>query len=189
MILDRLAHRAENDPGLLQLLLVGGSHRHAVQHGVHRHSGQPRLLFQRDAQLAERFQHLRVHFVQALRPVVRRLGRRVVVNVLVVDGRKLHVRPRRFRVGLPRPEPVRLQAPLQHPLRLVLLGRNQAHHVLAEALGKRLLLNVDGETPLVVGVQLFGSGIPGNDALCLGRHRTCILPTGVVSGTAGDGFS
>ena len=177
MFLHGFAHGAENYSGLLQLLLIGGRNRYTIQHRIDSYAGQPRLLFQRYAQLAERLQHLRVNIFYALGPFFRRLGRGVVTDVLKIDGRVLNVSPGRLAVVLASPEPIRLESPFQHPLRLILLGRDQPHDILAEALGKRVLLDVDGETPFVIGVQLRGSSIPGNYTLALCRHRTGILLT------------
>ena len=87
VVLHRLADRAEDHPGFLQHLLVGRGHRDAVEDGVHRHAGHLLLLLYRDAQLVERLDQLGVHVVEALRRVALLHGRRVVVEVLEVDGR------------------------------------------------------------------------------------------------------
>ena len=99
VVLDRLGERAEDDPQFGQLLLEGGGHRDAVEHGVHRHAAQPLLLLQGDAQLLEGPPDFRIHLVQALQRLLR-LGRRVVDDVLVVDGRVADVGPRGLRIRL-----------------------------------------------------------------------------------------
>ena len=59
--------------------------RDAVEDRVDRHARQELLLFERDAQLVERLEHLRVDLVQALGTVVRGLGSGVVADRLEVD--------------------------------------------------------------------------------------------------------
>jgi len=68
------------------------------------------------------------------------LGGCPVVHVLVVDRRVLDLGPVRFDHG--DEVPVGGQAPLEEPLGLVLLGRDQSDDVLVEALGGALGLDV-----------------------------------------------
>src|SRR3546814_7894283 len=75
------------------------------------------------------------------------LRRGVVVGILVVDRGELHLRP--ARLLHPEPDPVGLEAPLQHPLRLALLRRDEADDVLVQPLRRRLLLDRRDEAVLV----------------------------------------
>ena len=156
VVLDGFAHGAEDDAGFLQHILVGGGDGDTVQHGVNRHAGHPFLLVQGDAELVESLHQLRVHLVQALGavPLLDRGG--VVVDVLKVDGVVVNVGPGRLFLVQPEPMPEGPKPPLQHPLGLVLLGGNEPDDVLVQALGGGILLDVDGEAPLVVGLELLG---------------------------------
>src|SRR2546428_10237091 len=69
---------------------------YAVEHGVHRHAGQPLLLGQGDPELLVGLQELGIDLLQALRLLLQ-LRSRVVDHVLVVD--------RRGTGGWPRPVP------------------------------------------------------------------------------------
>ena len=155
MVPDGLGHRAEDHARLLKLLLVGSRNRYAVEHRVDRHSRELLLLLQRDAQLAERLQKLRVYLVQTLRRVtaVLRLRSGVVVDVPVVDGVKLHLSPGRLLVLLLRPVSVGSQPPVQHPLRLVLLLRDQTNDVLVNPLRRKVRVDIRVEAVLVVAVD------------------------------------
>src|SRR6185312_1880412 len=88
-----------------------------------------------------------IDLVQAL--LLRRvLGRGVVVRILVVDLGIVHARP----VGLAHLQPAAegAEPPFQHPFRLALLGRNEAHRVLVEALGREIHLDVGDEAVFVL---------------------------------------
>jgi hypothetical protein len=56
----------------------------------------------------------------------------------------------------------RLEAPFEQPLRLALLRRDQAHHVLVQADRDNVLLDIGDEPVLVFGIRqffdLFGRG-------------------------------
>ena len=73
---------------------------------------------------------------------------------LVVDGAEFDVGPLGLGLLLLQlgPVAVRLQPPLQHELRLVLLGRNQADDVFVQALRGRVFVNLGDEAPLVFAV-------------------------------------
>ena len=61
------------------------------------------------------------------------------------------------------PGAIGLEPPVEHPLGLVLLGRDEADRVFVEALGRELLLDVGGEAPFVVGAlvgRLLGLAVP-----------------------------
>ena len=184
MLADRLAHRAEDHPGLGQLLLEGGHHRDAVEHRVDRvlgralNAGQNFLLLQGDAELCVGGQKVRIDLVQAGGAILG-LGRGVVVGVLVVDRRELDLGPGRLLQGQPALE--RLQPPLQHPFRLVLLGRDEADDVGVQALGRELLVDVGDEAVLVALQRLDGL-----DSLLDGGHAA-LLPTRPAGGGAPAG--
>src|SRR3989304_3611197 len=78
---------------------------------------------QRNAQLFERGEQLRVDLVGAGRGS-RWLWRRVVHDVLVIDRPVMNVGPLRLSIQLlqRRPMPLGLQPPFQHPLGLILPG-------------------------------------------------------------------
>ena len=102
-----------------------------VEDRVDGDAGELRALAQRNAELLVGLEELRVDVVERLRPVLPRLGRRVVDDRLVVDRRVVDVLPGRL---LHRePVAVGLQAPLEQPLRLVLLGGDQPDDVFVQA--------------------------------------------------------
>mmetsp|Transcript_40814 Transcript_40814/g.103413 ORF Transcript_40814/g.103413 Transcript_40814/m.103413 type:complete len:292 (-) Transcript_40814:346-1221(-) len=150
VLLHRLRDAAEDDARLGQLLAERGSDGHRIKHRVHRHVCQPLLLPDRDAQLFECGQQLGVHLVQAVQLLLL-LGLGVVHHVLVVDGRVVVVAP----LGLLHGQPlaVRAQAEVQQPLRLLLLGRDEAHRVLVQPLGNRHRLHRRCESILVRPLQ------------------------------------
>ena len=82
-----------------------------------------------------------------------RLGRRIVADGLVVYGRVMHVRPGGRRHG--EPVPVALQAPFQHELGLVLLGRDHADDILVQPARQRVRLDVGDETVLVFAANQY----------------------------------
>ena len=163
MLPHRLGERAEDDAEVRQLVLEGRRHRHAVEHRIHRHAGQHLALVQRYPQLLVGGQQFRVHLIQAL-GTIRRLGSRIIDDVLVVDGRIVHVGPLGLGLGLfeLRPVAVGPQAPVQQPLRLTLLLGDQPDHVLAQAGRYVVRLDVGDEAVLVLAadqlvVQFHGS--------------------------------
>src|SRR6185503_6331744 len=100
----------------------------------------------RDAELLEGLEQLRVHLVERL-VLLLLLRRGVVADRLVVDRRILHVRPGRL---LQRePVAIRLQPVLEHEVRLALLCRDHADDVFAQARRHRLGVDVGDEAVLV----------------------------------------
>ena len=149
-------------PVLRELLAERRRHRDAVEDRVDGDAREQLLLFERNAELVERRPDLGIDLVQAVQHLLL-LRRRVVDDVLVVDRVVLDVLPGRL---LHRePEPIRLQAPLEQPLRLLLLRGDQPDDVLVEALRDRLGLDVGVEAVLVfAGGELFdGFGGCGHD--------------------------
>src|SRR6185312_14120431 len=88
------------------------------------------------------------------------------IGVLVVDLLVVDARPVRLAHLLPAREGAK--APFKHPFRLGLLGRDVAHRVLVEALGRALHLDVGDEAVLVLlanlGDLLLGVGRGGHHA-------------------------
>src|SRR5690606_35686483 len=154
MLADRLADREADDDGFLQLLAEGGGDANGVEHRVDRDlarpfdAGEDLLLLDRDAELLVDAEDLGIDLVEALQL---RLGLRrgVIIRVLVVDRRIAELGPVRLFHFLPQPE--RLEAPVEPPLGLALLGRDEAHGALVEPLGRELLLDVDRPAVLVLG--------------------------------------
>ena len=148
---------AEDDAQFGEFVLEGGGHGDRVEDRVNGHAGQQLLLGERDAEFLVGAQQFGVDLVQALRSFFL-LGRRVVDDVLVVDVRVVNLRPAlarlpsRWIVHL-QPVPVGLQAPLEQPLRLVLLGGDESNDVLIQARGRRVLLDVGHEPVLVFPVR------------------------------------
>ena len=151
---DCLADRQENHPGALQLLAEGRRDAHAVEHRVDRDLARALdarehfLLLDRDAELFINLENLGVDLVER-RQLRLRLGRRVIISVLVIDRRDIELRPVGRLHRLPVPE--RLQSPVEHPLGLVLLRRDEADRVFGKPLGRELLFDVGGPAVLVIG--------------------------------------
>ena len=81
-----------------------------------------------------------------------RLGFGVIIGVLVIDRRHVELRPVGWRHC--QPVAVGLEPPFEHPFGLVLLRRYETDSVLAQPLGREVLLDVGGEAPLIVGCLL-----------------------------------
>jgi len=153
MVVHRLGERHENDPQAGELVAESRRDRDAVEHRVDGDAGEDLLLVDRDAELVECGAHFRIDFVEAVQHLLL-LRRRVVNDVLVVDRVVLDVLP--GRLFHREPEAIRLQAPLEQPLRLVLLLRDQPHDVFAETFGNRLAFDVGDEPVLVFAIgELF----------------------------------
>src|SRR5262249_34152957 len=116
-------------------------------------------LAQRDTELLIGAQDFGVDVFQRLRPLLL-LRRRIVVDALVVDRAVLDLGP--FRLPHRQPAPVRVEPPGQHPLWLILFGRDEADGIFGKALGSLLrfdqrlepifiLVNVD-TTDLIDGL-------------------------------------
>jgi hypothetical protein len=138
----------------LQLLAEGGRDRDAVEHRVDRDlaraldAGEHLLLLDRDAELLVDAEDLGIDLVEAAELLLR-LGLGVIISVLVIDLGDVELGPAHLLHG--QPGAIGLEPPFEHPFRLVLLGRDEADRVLAEALRRELLLDVGGEAPFVIG--------------------------------------
>ncbi len=153
MLAHRFRERAENDAEVAEFLAERCGHRNAVEDRVHRDARQHLLLLKRDPELLERATNFRVYLVEALERWLF-LRRRIVANRLIVDRGVVDVWPRRL--GHRRPDPVGLEAPLEQPLGLFLLGRDQPDHILAQAFGNRVGLDVGHKAVFVVLIgELF----------------------------------
>src|SRR5690606_15653091 len=130
VIADGIADRAEDHPRLRQLLAEGGDNGDGVEYYVHGDTGQLLLLMQRNPELLVGAKQLGIDLVQTLGTVCHALGRGEVGDILEVDFRILDVSPGRlFHLA---PGAIGLQAPLKHPLRLLLAGGDEADHVLVQ---------------------------------------------------------
>ena len=124
MLVDRLGHGAEDDAGLLQLLLEGGDDGDAVEHGIDRNlrgldASQNLLLAERNAELLVDAQQFGIDIVDRLR-TRRRFRRRIIIEFLIVDLWIVDARPFRPRHG--QPAAIGVQPPVEQPTGLVLLG-------------------------------------------------------------------
>ena len=99
---------------------------------------------ERNSELVESLLQLRIDL---LRTVFVPLRSRIVNDILEVYLRNVQMRPCRQRHLLPAAEC--LETELEHPLRLVLLCRNQAYYIFIETLGNELLLHIGHEAVLV----------------------------------------
>ena len=146
MLAHGLGERTEDDSDAREPLPERRRDRDAVEDRVNRDPREHLLLVDRDAELVEGRLHLGIHFVQAVQRLLL-LRRRVIDDVLVVDRLVLDVLPG----GLLHREPqaVSLQPPLQQPVRLLLLFRDQPDDALVETLGDRLRLDVGVKAVLV----------------------------------------
>ena len=157
IFLDRLGDGAENHSRLLQLLAECGGHANAVKHRIHRHfarafdPGQHFLFGQRNAELVINAFDLGIELVE--RGQFRlRLGRRIIIGVLIIDRRVADFGPIRLFHGLPQAE--RFEPPFEHPFRLFLLGRDKPHGVFIETLGRKFGINVG--RPAMFVISRFG---------------------------------
>ena len=155
MVLYGFGHGAKDDAQLGQLVLERGGYRDAVEDGVHGHAGEHLLLFEGDAQLLVGSQNLGIDLVEAVELVP--LGGRVVHDVLVVDvgivdhGPTLALFAARWILHR-EPAAIGFEPPLEHELRLVLFGGDEADELFVEAGRGRVGLHIGDESPLVVAV-------------------------------------
>src|SRR5882762_7275107 len=166
VLTNRLRHRTEDHAEFGELRLERGRDGHAVEHGIHGDAAEALLLLDRDAELLERGDELGIDLVERVE-FWKLFGGRVVADRLIVDRPVLHVGPMRLRHL--EPVAVRLEPPLQHPLRLALLGGNQPDHVLVQAGRHDLGFDVGDEAVLVRLLDVrFNAGhdAPGS------RYRT-----------------
>ena len=151
---DRLADRAEDDPGLFQFGAECCGDRNAVKHRIHRHlagaldAGQHLLLLQRNAQLFVDAQDFGIDFVQTV-DLGLCLGRGVVIGVLIIDRRHVQLGPIGHRHG--QPVAVSLQPPFEHPFRLVLLGADEPHRVFGQTLWREICGDIRRPAVFVIG--------------------------------------
>ena len=151
MILHRLGKRAENNSYFGELGLESCGHGDAIEHRIHRNAREHLLFGERNAQLFVGPQNFRIELVQALQ-IGLLLGRGVVRNRLIIDGRVVDVGPFRFGLRFFERFPVAegLQSPFEHEFRLVLLRGDQANNVFVQALGSAILTDIGDESPLVL---------------------------------------
>ena len=159
MLADGFRDRTEDHAGVGELLLECRCHRHTVEHRVHRHiavaggvggafhAREHFLLTQRDAELLVGFEKLGVDFVQALGLVLGAFRGGIVGNRLIVDRLVMQMRP--FRRAHLFPLPECFEAPVEHPFRLVFLGRNEADDILVQPRRNRVGFQVGDETGFV----------------------------------------
>ncbi len=152
MVLDRFGERAEDHAGLGERRLEGRGDRDRVDDRVDGDIAEQLLLVQRDAELVEHLADLGIDVVHA---VEHRLlpRRRPVADRLVVDRGDLQLGP----VGLVhlRPRLVRGQPPLEQPLGLVLLRRDQPDDVLVQPRRRDVGVELGAEAVLVAPFGQF----------------------------------
>ena len=175
VLLDGLGHRAEDDALLGQFLAEGGTDGHRVEHRVHRHAGQLGALVQRHAQLVVGVQQFLRHVIQ--RGVLRALRRGVIAERLQVDRGDLQLGPVRHRHG--QEVAVGVQAPLRHPLRLFLLGRQGTDGVLVQARRQGVRFDLGDEAGRILATELLvdlavGGVVVGDVFDGFGGHGGCL---------------
>ena len=99
----------------------------------------------RNSELVECLLKLRIDL---LRTILVLLRSRIVYYVLKIYFRNIKMGPCRKRHLLPAAEC--LQTELQHPFRLILLGRNQTDYVLIQTFGYELLLDIGDEAVFIL---------------------------------------
>ena len=158
MLAHRLAERAEDDAELRQLALERRRHRDAVEHRVYRDPGQHLAFPERNAKLLIGAQQLGIDLVERFRPAVL-LWRRIIGGGLVIDRRQVELGPIGLRHLLPGAK--RGKAPFEEPFGLVLLGRDEADRLLAEA-GRRFVgFDVGDKTVFVALLRKRADGVEG----------------------------
>ena len=164
-----LRDRAKNHAGPRQLLLKSRRDGDAVEHRVDRHpahldAGENLLLAQGNPQLLVSPQKLGIDVFERGRPR-RRFGRRVIIEVLIVDARMFDARP--IGLGHGQPSAIGRKPPVGEPLRLVLLGRDEADDVFGKTLRGLVRFDV-GREPVFIGVDV--DGLDGVNGLFESRH-------------------
>ena len=155
MLANGLADAAKDDAFLAQFLLKSGFHRDRIHDGIHSCSTQSQTLFQRNAQLIERFFQLRINLF-----VFGFAGQRVCIigYVLVIYLGKMQMSPRGLLLFLP--ILIGLQTEIQQPLRLILLLRNQANDVFVESFFYDFGLHIGGKAKRIFALcHLFNKTI------------------------------
>ena len=156
---DRLGDRAEDHASLREFSLECRAHRNRVEHRIHGDlaaldrrvlgaldTSEDHLLLQRDAQFLVCFQELGIDLIQRLGLLHHALGLGVIILILEVDLGIIDHRP----VGFfhLKPAAIGLEAPLGHPLGLVILGRDQPHDLFGQPF--RGVLHLDLGFPAVL---------------------------------------
>ena len=151
MVLHRLRKRAEDDAGFGERVLKGRRYGYGIEDCVDGDTRERGALVQRDAEFLIGAQQLRVDVIKRFWCVVYRLRRRVVADVLKVDARVFDVGP--LRLLHRQPVAIGLEPPSQEPLGLLLLGRDEANDVFAQA--RRCAVGLDVGDKTVLAVVLF----------------------------------
>ena len=168
MLVHRFRDRHEQHAGLGQLGLEGGGDGNGIEHRIDRDpaiavaalapltflarlvcgllDAEQRLaLAQRNAELLVGAQNFRIDLVERLR---RRLRRGIVIDVLIVDRAVFDLGP--FRLMHGEPAAIRIEPPVQHPFRLVLLCRDEADGVFGKAFRRLLGFDLGLESILIL---------------------------------------
>src|SRR5262249_28762112 len=134
------------------------------------HARENLLLFEWNAKLLVGAENLRVDISERLRRF-KCLWRGVVVDVLVIDCRIVHAPPRRAprRLAPRQPAAIGLEAPGQHPVRLVLLARYETDRIFRQSLRGFLGFDLGLETILVL-INVDTADLI--DGLSYGRHSS-----------------
>src|SRR5437868_1088386 len=147
VLLHSFGERTEDDASLLQLLFISSRNRDGIEDSVNGNIRKLLLLLKRNAKLLECAKKLWINFVHA-RLLSLLLWRAVVDDLLIVDFRVLDVRPvARLRHG--QPVAIGFQAERKHPLRLVLLRRDEPNRILVQSSWNDIGFDVGHETVLV----------------------------------------
>ena len=149
-----------------QLFLVGGSDGNAIKNSVYSHICEALLLTQGDTKLIEGFEQLRIHLIEA-GLLIALLGSRVINNILKINLRIAKGGP----IGHLHPQPLAIgaQSEFEQKGRFVLFARNQAHHILTEALGDFFGFDVSHEPVLIrLTDEITNAGCRGHGLLSKG---------------------
>src|SRR5216684_8628605 len=135
MLLYRFREGAEDNSQISQLLLERSRHGDAIEHRIHRHTREVLLLLERNAQFLVGAQDFGIQFLKA-REAGLLFGCGIINDFLVVDRPVPDIGPLWFGLRLLQRHPVALstEPPLEHELRLIFLGRDQANSLLVASL-------------------------------------------------------
>ena len=150
------AERAENDALRGERFPERGRDRNAVEHGVHRDTGEAFALPQRNTEFLVGFEQLRVHFLEAPGPVTLLLRRRVVNDALVVNRLVPDLRPRRLFQR--QPVPKRLEPPRGQPFRFSFFARDEPDDVFVQTRRRGIDFDIRVEA---VFIFLFDQALNG----------------------------
>src|SRR3984893_12271188 len=177
-------NRAENHSRPGQFLLESGDDRDRVEHRIDRDSavradaGKRLLLAQRNSELRVNLEKLRIDFVERFW-TGGRLGRGIIVKILIIDLRIVHPGPARLLHR--QPAPVGAEPPFSQPGGLVLFRRNEPDNIFIDTPRGFVGFNVGEKTILIFADVDRLHAIDGR----LDR-RHAILLTLAVSRTAGS---